>query len=465
MTRKRVLLLNPPCRELVIRDYYCSKTTKSLYLFEPIDLVMQSGRLAERFEVSFLDAVVDRLPEGECQAKVLALEPDAVVFLTGAVSWPSDFVFLERLKKALGGVPFIGSGDIFLEDGERWLEENPFIDAALLDFTNDDAVSYLTGDDERIENSVIRRGAAVQEIRTARSRRASFEIPIPRRELFFNSKYRFCFSRKPRFATVLTDFGCPYPCTFCVMSGLGWKTRSVDSVVEELRLLWTRGVRELFFIDQTWGLDRERNLELCRRMRAEGLGFGWVAYARADLVDEPTLAAWRAAGCHTLMFGVEFGDARRLTEYRKGLEHEDVRRALRLAQAAGIRTTGTFILGMPEDDRQALERTARLARELPLDFASFNVAVPRHSTGLRARAKERGLIGDLRVMDQSGGRAAAMPTGSLARDEVLRLKRRAVLAFYLRPSYLWRRLRAVESWFDLRSQAAEGLAVLWSAAF
>ena len=31
----RVLLLNPPGERIYIRDYFCSKTTKSNYLFHP----------------------------------------------------------------------------------------------------------------------------------------------------------------------------------------------------------------------------------------------------------------------------------------------------------------------------------------------------------------------------------------------------------------------------------------------
>ena len=88
------------------------------------------------------------------------------------------------------------------------------------------------------------------------------------------------------------------------------------------------------------------------------------------------------------------------------------------------------------------------------------MAVPRFGTPLRAQAREQGLIDDdLRVMDQSG-ETVAMATHSLGREEVLRLKRRAILRFYLRPSFLLRRLFSVRSWWELRAQIEEGLALL-----
>src|SRR5262245_13911545 len=70
MTRKRVLLLNPPGRDLYIRDYFCSKTTKSNYLFHPIDLLVLSGAFAERHETAVLDAVAERLPAAEAAARI-----------------------------------------------------------------------------------------------------------------------------------------------------------------------------------------------------------------------------------------------------------------------------------------------------------------------------------------------------------------------------------------------------------
>jgi radical SAM superfamily enzyme YgiQ (UPF0313 family) len=457
---RKVLLLNPPSPELVIRDYYCSKTTKSNYIFEPVDLLIQSGRLAERYDVKLIDAVVDRMSPEATLAAIESFRPDAILFLSGAISWTYDFPFLERVKESLGPETIlVGSGDIFQEDAVRWLEEFPFIDAVIRDFANEDVIGFLEGREDDLENIVFRNGSAIAVIEHKRARRAYFDIPTPRRELFSNPRYRFSFTRRKPFATVLTDFGCPYPCSFCIMSTLGSKFRSVDSVMEELRILKAQGVRDLFFIDQTWGIEKKRNLELCRRMVEERLEFGWVTYSRVDVVDEEVVRAWRDAGCHTLIFGVEFASAEMLKLYKKGYKPTQIAEGLALARRVGIRTVGTFILGLPEDTAETMEMTIRLACELPLDFASFNVAVPRHGTPLRKEAKSQGLIGDLRVMDQAGHKVA-MPTQHLSREEVMRIKRQAIYRFYLRPAYLWRRLRTVSSLGELVAQLREGAALL-----
>ena len=89
-----------------------------------------------------------------------------------------------------------------------------------------------------------------------------------------------------------------------------------------------------------------------------------------------------------------------------------------------------------------------------------NMAVPRFGTEFRAQAVALGLCDpDDLVMDQ-GGADAFLPTKTLARDEMLALKKDLVRRFYLRPGYLWRRLRSVRNLQELRGQVREGLALI-----
>jgi hypothetical protein len=62
-------------------------------------------------------------------------------------------------------------------------------------------------------------------------------------------------------------------------------------------------------------------------------------------------------------------------------------------------------------------------------------------------------------MDQ-GGADAFLPTSTLDRARMLALKKQMVRRFYLRPAYLWKRLRSVRSWRELTGQLREGAALL-----
>lgn len=453
----KVLLLNPPGDRVYIRDYFCSKTTKSNYLFHPVDLVALSGTLAERHAVEVLDCMAENLPNARAQERIDASNPDVIVSLVGSVSWNEDRDFLS-FQRALGRRVVV-IGDVLHERSEQRLLEEAWIEAALHDFSNQDIVHYLAGSREALLDMTIR-DAAGQPLRIRKgARRGSFQIPRPRHELFPARGYHFSFARSEPFATVLTDYGCPYPCTFCVIGTLGFKTRDLAAVLEELDHLRGRGVKEIFFMDQTFGVVRQRALELCSALEARG-DLSWTAFTRPDTADDELLQAMRRAGCHTVIMGVESASDAVLAAYKKGYKADAVREGFARVKRHGLRSVGTFIIGLPEEDEASLRRTLELALELDLDFMSLNMAVPRFGTPFRARAVEMGLADpqDL-VMDQ-GGADAFLPTRTLDRRTMLDLKKSMVRRFYLRPGYLWRRLRSVRSLTELRGQVREGLALI-----
>jgi anaerobic magnesium-protoporphyrin IX monomethyl ester cyclase len=456
----RVLLLNPPGERVYIRDYFCSKTTKSNYLFHPVDLVTLSGTVGSEHEVGVLDCMAERLAPAAAEARIDALAPDVIVALVGSVSWDEDRLFLARQHAR--GRRILAIGDVLHEDSERRLAEEPWLEAALHVFSNADVLHYLAGRSESIEDMTVRAadGSPDRIQRVERKhRKGTFRVPRPRHELFPPTGYHFSFARSKRFATVLTDYGCPYPCTFCVIGTLGFQTRPVADALEEIDALRADGVTELFFMDQTFGVVRERGLELCAALAERG-DLSWTGYTRPDVADDEMLAAMKAAGCHTVMMGVESADDDLLKAYKKGYRSSIIADAFARAKRHGLRTVGTFIIGLPEESEASLQRTLDLAIGLEMDFMSLNMAVPRFGTPFRAQALDLGLADrDDLVMDQ-GGADAFLPTQTLDRERMLAMKKAMVRRFYLRPGYLWRRVTGVRSLWELGAQFREGLALL-----
>jgi radical SAM superfamily enzyme YgiQ (UPF0313 family) len=455
-SKMRVLLLNPPSERVVIRDYFCSKTTKSNYLFQPIDLVVLSGWLADDHELSVLDCIAEGLSPLDSLTRIRQLDPQVIVALVGSVSWNEDRAFLRAL--ASDGRRVIGIGDVLHEEPATRLREEPWLEAILDDFACDSLPRYLAGERDALSGMSVR--SADDSITTLPPDRVKrYRVPRPRHELFPANGYHFSFARRAPFATLLTDYGCPYPCSFCVISTIPFRTREIADVLEEVDHLRARGVRELFFMDQTFGVRRERALELCAAF-AERKDLSWTAYTRPDLADDELLGAMRAGGCHTVMMGVESADDALLELYRKGYRASEVSVAFTRARRHGLRTVGTFIIGLPEETEASLRATLQLAIALEMDFLSLNVAVPRFGTPFRARAIELGLANEHElVMDQSGA-DAFLPTLTLDRVRMLELKRSMVRRYYLRPSYLLRRLFAIRTWHEFKGQVREGVALL-----
>ena len=457
--REKVLLLNPPGKLPYIRDYYCSKVSKGSYIYPPTDLVVLSGIIAEKYDVAVLDAMALGMDEGACMTEIGNISPKAIVALAGAVSYHEDAPFLENIKRRYD-IPIIVTGDLFLEDGEIILKNYPFLDAILMDFTNADVIAYLDDKEDEIKNMIYRKDGEIKIKTSPRTVEKEYEIPLPRHELFMNN-YNYPFVRHRPFATVLTDYGCPYKCSFCIIATLGFKCRPVENVISELRYLKNLGCREIYFNDQTFGIKRIRAQELCERMIKEELNFGWVCWSRVDVINEELLKAMKNAGCHTILFGVETASEKSLKSMGKGYTLREVEETFRLCREYGVRTLATYILGLPGEDKNSVMQTIEFAVRLDSDFVSFNALIPRAGTQIRQYAINSGWIAEGNIrMDQSGT-YAVMGNEALTGDDIIELKSYAVRRFYGRPSYIAKRLLGVRTLYEFKRLIMDGKEALF----
>src|SRR3989338_1126085 len=134
-TKQKVLLLNLPGKQAYLKDYYCNNISKSNYLHYPMDLLFLTGRLDENnFEVKVIDALAKKYTTEETINKISDFKPDYMVGLVGSLSWEEDKEFLKKVKSQNPKLKIIGTGDIFLDDGLKTIQENSFFDGCILDF-------------------------------------------------------------------------------------------------------------------------------------------------------------------------------------------------------------------------------------------------------------------------------------------------------------------------------------------
>ncbi len=434
----RVLLLNPPGDRTYLRDSYCSKASKAAYLTPPMDLLAISGYLPNKHEMSVLDAMASRMLPGQALAVAAALAPDFVVSLIGLASLDNDLLFFRQLKGRLPKTRLVVSGDAGFGDTEGLLRENDFIDAVLMDYSSKAWLKALDGDWRGARDIAFLHNGAFQYQPSQPAR--EYSIGRPRLELFPYKKYRMPFARRLPYAGVATDFGCPFNCGFCLIGQLPFKLRPVPEVLEELEYLKKLGINYFSFGDQTFGADRPRTESLLEGIRQKHIGLPWGCFFRADLLDEEYLESLQSAGCELLMMGVESGSQELLDRHRKGLRLEQVRRAFEMCRRKGVRTLATFIVGLPGETRQSFEATVGLALELEPDFASFNLPVAKPLTPLRREAEAQGWL-STKGGDQS--QAANFTAGHLSPEKLREWQAEARRRFYLRPSYLLRRLSGI----------------------
>lgn len=257
---------------------------------------------------------------------------------------------------------------------------------------------------------------------------------------------------------VATSRGCPHSCRFCSvveMFGRGYRTRSVDLVLEEVRRNG-REARHLFFCDDNFFANPARAKELLRRLGAAGPPREWSTQVRAESAfDAEFLRLLRETNCYAVYVGFESANPAALRAYRKRQRVEQMREAIAAFQSAGIRIHGMFILGADQDTPASVAETVRFASAARLDSVQFLTLTPLPGTETFRELEEadRLLTRDWSLYD--GAHAVFRPRNMTA-EELQREWYRAYLSFYSRRSILGR-LLALDLFYGYLRIHARGL--------
>jgi len=207
------------------------------------------------------------------------------------------------------------------------------------------------------------------------------ELPFPARDLVLNCDYDFY-----RLHSISTARGCPYTCSFCADRGL-WdgkvRRRSVDNVIEELRLLKDRyKISCVDIVDGTFTFDRKYVRTFCAKLIDHKLNIKWRCTARYDNLDENLLQLMKEANCSGLYFGLESGSNRVLKAIDKKLTVEEIIKVSKMVHDSGIPSATSILLGIPDEGKKDIEETLRLMKTVKTDLLDVNSYVPLPGTQL-----------------------------------------------------------------------------------
>lgn len=207
------------------------------------------------------------------------------------------------------------------------------------------------------------------------------ELPFLARNLVLNCDYNVY-----RVHAISTARGCPYTCSFCAdrrFWGEKVRRRSVESVIEELRLLKDKyTVDAVDFVDGTFTYDRKYLQILCNKIIDYRLNIKWRCTARYDNLDEELLQLMKQANCSALYLGLESGSNRVLEDIDKRLTVEKITEASKIIYDSGIPSITSVLLGLPDEGKEDIKDTLELMREFKTDFFDVNSYVPLAGTQL-----------------------------------------------------------------------------------
>jgi short-subunit dehydrogenase/radical SAM superfamily enzyme YgiQ (UPF0313 family) len=269
-------------------------------------------------------------------------------------------------------------------------------------------------------------------------------LPFPDRSLIRNALYTRPDTGEPQ-ATIATSRGCPSACIFCMtpkISGKKLRLRSPENILAELsECYFTHGIRDFFFKSDTFTFDAAWTRAVCQAILDSPLAgkIRWVANSKVKPLDRDSLALMKKAGCWLVAFGYESGSPETLARIHKGTTVEDNIQATRWAKEVGLRTFGFFLVGLPWEGREHLEATRNHIFALDNDFLELHIAIPYYGTRLNRIARDEGLLPDT-VLGKDYFNAPTVGTNTLSMQEIEAFRKKTLLDFHLRPSYIGRKL-------------------------
>lgn len=452
-----VLFVIPPSpgKKKVMRLIDCSHEAKANYLWQPNDFMIVSSLLAPEDGAELIDATARGMDEAEFISAISsARRPDIVFFALSSVCWKTDLDYCLKVRARLPDVPLYVTGDIFVyEQYQSFIlahAEGIVFNPYLLDLR---AMA-----DKAVELPGVCTSPGTVFFPDGGTKSVGVRGGIPRHEMFQSPAYVFPFAKHRRMATVTTMWGCPFTCSYCPDSKIPPMVRPVGDVMAELEYVKNMGIEEIFFWDKTFGFPNKNSMELLTLMIGR-FDFSWSCYLNPMLYTPDLLDLMHKAGCHTIIIGIDTENLPSLARYKRGMKRETLEALLEHADRLGISVCADFIIGLAHEDEADIRRTLDYALRIPIDFASFNIAAPLPGSLICDEAFHDGR---LKFGDEGFDTLAAkgvLEHPNISQQKIMDLRRQAVLRFYLRPSYLLRRLRRTTSWEHFVIQFKEMLAL------
>lgn len=446
----RVYLLNPPYLPHFGRGMRWQDTGRGGTLYYPIWLAYATGVVELEHTARLVDAPAWNWNLEDVVYDLRKYRPDLVVLDSSFPSLANDIHVAEVLKENVDCTTVL-VGPPASQYSERILASKGVDIVARFEY--DFTIKEVADE--------IEHGHGLEKVKGISYKRNGVKVHNPNREFtdsedldkmpFVSTVYKrhlniydyFLGSSLYPEVQILTGRGCPSLCTFCAwpqtLMGRKYRVRSISNVLNELEWIQRNlKVKEVFFEDDTFTLNKQRVYEFCRAYDRRGINVAWACNARADLGFE-TMKTMKSANCRLLIVGYESGSDRILRNVRKGITRKQMMKFAKNAKVAGLLVHGDFIIGLPGETRETIQRTAITIEELKPDILQVSVATPFPGTEFYREVVQNGYLLNSdpnQYLDGEGHQRAVISYPHLSNEEITNTVDQILKNYYLSPKYV-----------------------------
>lgn len=227
-------------------------------------------------------------------------------------------------------------------------------------------------------------------------------IPMPAFDLFPMSYYRLIrFPHVPPSAfafPVLSGRGCPFNCNFCYRMDKGYRPRSIEAIIEEIRFLQNNyGISYINFSDELLMVSVDRTTQLCEAFLKNDLNIHWWCNGRLNYAQPELLKLMKRSGCVFINYGIESLDDEVLKIMHKSLNVSQIESGIVSTLEAGISPGFNIIFGHIGDTRDTLEKGVQFLLKYSdgAQLRTIRPVTPYPGSELFTEAVKRGKLRDV----------------------------------------------------------------------
>ncbi len=455
----RILFINPPVDFSVFYSDMDLSDTKSSS--PPIGILHLAAIAREYgYKVKLIDAHAESLTVEDLFSRVAEFDPHVVCLTAMTIMIDAAAEIAKTIKNKRPYVITMVGGVHFTAEPIKTLEQYPQFDYGVVGEGEIALIDFLQNVHPSQVKSLAWRDGLTGKI-VVNPRREFFkdldEFPFPAFDLVKDklfSHYRLSVFGTKHFRSIglVTSRGCSGHCSFCDLGvvGRGYRIMTAPYLIGNLMKIRDEyNVNDLLFYDDMFTGNRKRLEDFCHAMIDAGNPFTWSCCSRVDFVSYlDILNLMKAAGCHTIEFGVESGCQRILDSMRKNVTKEKIAHVIDMATKAGITTKANFILGHLGETYDSIEETIAFANSLNVNYVQHTHLVPLPGSEIYETANKFG------TFDPSWRKMNTLlinfiPNG-FTRKDLVYYSKKFWIRFYLRPSTLWRELKRIQSKEDIK---------------